>query len=368
MMTRRQTLLFAAAATAGLSASHHRGRAAGPPARAAGFWYPEETEPHERTFMQWPANAAIHDDPDFLEDIQKTIAKIANTIAEFEPVVMLAAAQHHGAIRKQASDKVELWDIPTDDLWCRDSGPSFVVDGKGGLAITQFNFNGWGNKQTHNADGKIAARIAERMGLPVFDAGLVGEAGGVETDGHGTLIAHESSFVNINRNRSNKTEIERMLLDTMGARKMVWAPGIIGADITDYHIDALVRFVKPGQLLIQMGDKIDHDDPWSVAAFETRDILAAATDAEGRKLDMVILPEPHDIRVDSADFVSSYVNYYVCNGAVIAAEFGDREADERAAAILGKLYPGREIITLNIDPVGEVGGGIHCATHEQPKV
>ncbi len=83
---------------------------------------------------------------------------------------------------------------------------------------------------------------------------------------------------------------------------------------------------------------------------------------------MVILPEPHDIRVDSADFVSSYVNYYVCNGAVIAAEFGDREADERAAAILGKLYPGREIITLNIDPVGEVGGGIHCATHEQPKV
>ncbi len=117
-----------------------------------------------------------------------------------------------------------------------------------------------------------------------------------------------------------------------------------------------------------MGDKIDPDDPWSAAAFETHDILAAATDVEGRKLDMVILPEPYDIRASSRDFVSSYVNYYVCNGAVIAAEFGDREADERAAAILGKLYPGREIVTLNIDPLGEVGGGIHCATHEQPKV
>ena len=368
MMTRRQTLLGAAAAAVAMSTQSQRGQAEGQSARSAGFWYPEETEPHERTFMQWPVNPAVYDDPDFLDDIQKTIAKIANTIAEFEPVVMLAAAQHHRAVRKLVSRNVELWDIPTDDLWCRDSGPSFVVNGKGGLAVTQFNFNGWGNKQTHGADGQIAARIAERLGLQVFDTGLVGEAGGVETDGHGTLIAHESTFVNGNRNRGSKAEIEKMLLDTMGARKMIWAPGIIGADITDYHIDALARFVKPGQLVIQMGDKIDPDDPWSAAAFETHDILAAATDAEGRKLDMVILPEPYNIRSKSHDFVSSYVNYYVCNGAVIAAEFGDRKADERAAAILGKLYPGREIVTLNIDPVGEVGGGIHCATHEQPKV
>ena len=367
MLTRRQTLLFSAAA-AGFSMLPCRGQAAVTSARAAGFWYPEETEPHERTFMQWPVNPAVYDDPDFLYDIQKTIAKIANTIVKFEPVVMLAASQHHRAIHKLVSGNVELWDIPTDDLWCRDSGPSFVIDGKGGLAITQFNFNGWGNKQTHKADGQIAGRIAERMGLKVFDARLTGEAGGVETDGHGTLIAHESSFINSNRNRGNKASVEQMLLDTMGARKVIWAPGISGADITDYHIDALARFIKPGQLLIQMGEKIDADDPWSIAAFETHDILAAATDAEGRKLDMVILPEPYDIRVSSADFVSSYVNYYVCNGAVIAAEFGDREADERAAATLGKLYPNREIIMLNIDPVGEVGGGIHCATHEQPKV
>lgn len=193
-MTRRQTLLGAAAAAVAMSTQSQRGQAKGQSARSAGFWYPEETEPHERTFMQWPVNPAVYDDPDFLDDIQKTIAKIANTIAEFEPVVMLAAAQHHRAVRKLVSRNVELWDIPTDDLWCRDSGPSFVVDGKGGLAVTQFNFNGWGNKQTHGADGQIAARIAERMGVQVFDTGLVGEAGGVETDGHGTLIAHESTI------------------------------------------------------------------------------------------------------------------------------------------------------------------------------
>lgn len=366
MMTRRS--LFRSAGAAGSLSLLPRGAFASGSARASGFWYPEETDPHERTFMQWPVNTSVHDDADFLFDLQGTIADIASTIAEFEPVVLLAAAQHHKAIKKLVSGAVELWDIPTDDLWCRDSGPSFVVDGKGGLAVTQFNFNGWGNKQTHGNDGKIAARVAERLGLPVFDAGLVGEAGGVETDGHGTLIAHESTFINPNRNKGSKAEIEAMLLETMGAKKMIWAPGIKGADITDYHIDALARFVKPGQVLIQMGEEVDAQDPWSVSAFETHDILAQATDADGRKLELVLLPEPYDIRIDSPDFVSSYVNYYVCNGAVIAAEFGDKAADAEAAEILADLYPGREIVMLNIDAVGEVGGGIHCATHEQPKV
>ena len=364
-MTRRS--LFRTAAAAGGMAFLPRGAFAGG-ARASGFWYPEETDPHERTFMQWPVNPAVYDDPDFLFDLQGTIADIANTIAEFEPLVMLAAAEHHKAIRKRVSGQVELWDTPTDDLWCRDSGPSFVVDGKGGLAVTEFNFNGWGGKQVHGNDGGIAARVAERLGLQVFDVGLVGEAGGVETDGLGTLIAHESTFINPNRNKGSKAEVEAKLLETMGAEKVIWAPGIREADITDYHIDALARFVKPGQVLIQMGEEVDPDDPWSVAAFETHDILASATDTEGRALELVVIPEPWDIRVDSPDFVSSYVNYYVCNGAVIAAEFGDEAADAEAAAILARLYPGREIVMLNVDAVGEVGGGIHCATHEQPKV
>lgn len=367
MMTRRSLIRSAAVSASGLWLGVGGARAQ-TTARSAGFWYPEETDPHDRTFMQWPVNRQVYDDAGFLVDLQATIADIANSIAEFEPVVLLAAAEHHRAVRKLVSGNVDLWDIPTDDLWCRDSGPSFVVDGKGGLAITQFNFNGWGNKQVHGNDGRIAARVAEKLGLPIFDTGLVGEAGGVETDGHGTLIAHESTFINKNRNTGSKSEIEAMLLGTMGAHKMIWAPGIKGADITDYHIDALARFVKPGQVVIQMGTEPDPDDPWSVSAFETHDILAGATDAEGRRLDLVILPEPYDIRVDSPDFVSSYINYYVCNGAVIAAEFGDKKADDEAAEILTDLYPGREIVMLNVDAVGEVGGGIHCATHEQPKV
>ena len=212
MMSRRRLLRFAAAV--GGSALLPNGVQAATSARAAGFRIPEETDPHERTFMQWPVSRAVCDDPDFLFNLLGTIADITNTISEFEPVVMLADAKHHRAIKRLVSRGVELWDIPTDNLWARDSGPSFVVDGKGGLAMTQFNFNGWGGKQVHDRDGQVAARVAERLGLPMFDAGLVGEAGGVESDGHGTLIAHESSWVNPNRNAGTKAQVEQMLLET----------------------------------------------------------------------------------------------------------------------------------------------------------
>ena len=342
--------------------------AAAPSAAAAGFFYPDEADPHLRTFMQWPVNREIHTSAEFLSDLQQSIADIANTIVAFEPVVLLMDKSHVQSARKRLSSAVEVWEIPTDDLWCRDSGPSFVIDGKGGLAMTQFNFNGWGNKQRHTNDGLVAPRLAERLGLQSFNNGIIGEAGGFEVDGAGTLIAHESSWVNPNRNSGSKKQVERLLLEALGAKKIIWAPGIKGADITDYHIDALARFIEPGHVLIQMGIKVDHADPWSRAAHETHRILASATDAMGRPMRLTVIPEPVEIRVDTADFVSSYVNYYVCNGAVIAAEFGDKGTDEKAATLLAKLYPGRKIVMLNVDPLGEAGGGIHCATHEQPKV
>jgi agmatine deiminase len=209
--------------------------------------------------------------------------------------------------------------------------------------------------------------VASRLGLKIYANGVAGEGGGIETDGAGTLLAHESSWVNRNRNKGSKDEVERLLLDALGAEKMIWAPGVKGADITDFHIDALARFVKPGQVVIQLGDTIDRSDPWSVAAFETYGILKSARDAQGRKLEIVVLRDPVRIRSRSRDFVSSYVNYYVCNGAVIGAEFGDDTADAAAKTVLEQLYPGRVVVSLNVDPIGEAGGGIHCATQQQPR-
>nr|WP_294846182.1 agmatine deiminase family protein [uncultured Sphingomonas sp.] len=327
---------------------------------------PLESEPHERTLMQWPVSLKVYDRPSLLR-VQQAIARIANTISNYEPVAMMADKRYHAAARKLLNPRVELWDIPTDDLWCRDSGPTFVRRADGTLAISHIQFNGWGNKQPHANDAGIAARVAQRLGLPLIESGLVGEQGGVEHDGAGTLLAHASCWDNSNRNRLPRAAIERRLLRAIGGRKMIWAPGIKGKDITDYHIDALARFVGPGKVLIQLSEEIDPDDPWSVSGHETLRILQRSTDASGRPLDIVRLPDPLDIRATSDDFVSSYVNYYVCNGAVIAAQFGDAAVDALALEQLQQLYPGRVVEMLDVDAIGESGGGIHCATQQQPK-
>lgn len=333
------------------------------------FWMPEEADPHERTFMQWPVSRKVHSDPVFLDMLQQSIADVANAIAAFEPVVMLMDKRFEKKARRKLSDGVEIWNIPTDDLWCRDSGPCFVRNEAGALALRHYNFNGWGGKQVHGNDGEIAASVAERLGLDLLDNGLVGEPGGLESDGAGTVIAHESSWVIANRNGGSKAEIEKLILEAVGGQKMIWAPGVKDKDITDYHIDALARFTAPGTILIQLPDEEDiTDDPFAAAAYETHDILEAASDANGKAFDLEILPQPYDIRVSAEEFVASYVNYYVCNGAVIAAQFGDAEADTEAKDTLSRLYPGRDVIMLNVDPIGECGGGIHCATQQQPKI
>ena len=320
-----------------------------------------EDGPQEMAVMQWPVSREVYSDKVFLDIVQATIADIANAISDFQPVVMLADAKYHNSARAHLSTQVTLWDIPTEDLWARDSGPIVVTDGKGNRAVRHIQFNGWGDRQAHAQDGKIAQRMAERLGLPLLPSVLRGEAGGVEQDGHGLLIAHESSWVNNNRNPGmTRDTVGAALLDAYGADHILWAPGLRDEDITDYHIDSLVRLTGPGRALINMPKRLDLDDPFHAATAQTLDVLKAT----GLAIDVIYEPERR--RVKSVDFVASYANYYVCNGAVIAAQFGDAETDAAAVAVLQKQYPGREVVALNVDALAEIGGGIHCATHEVP--
>ena len=331
-------------------------------ARSQGaFYVPSEEQRHERSFMQWPVSRRVYPDNVFLGMVQRTIADIANVISEFEPVTLLAAGVHHGRIRRMVSARVELWDVETEDLWCRDSGPIFVVSDTGNMAVLDIAFNGWGKKQVHQKDSLIAFAVAERLNLPLVKTGLVGEAGGIEQNGQGILVAHESSWVNENRNPSlSRDQIERSLLLAYGAEKMVWSAGLSGMDITDYHIDSLVRFTGPMRMLANLPEYPKEDDPFFTAARATIDLLRE------NGLEVEILPEPHLPRVESHDFVAAYVNYYVCNGAVVAPQFGDERTDRLAVDTLQRHFPEREIITLNVDPWGELGGGIHCATQQMP--
>jgi agmatine deiminase len=322
---------------------------------------PPEEARHEATFMQWPVTREVYDNHRFREDVQDTILRLANAIAAFEPVILLADAQHHGDLAGRVSADVELWDIPSDDLWARDAGPLFTALSGGGQAISHIRFNGWGNRQGHHNDGRIAERVAERLDLPLIESGLVGEPGGVETDGHGLLMAHVSSWLQENRNPGlSLEEIGTRLMAAYGAERIIWAPGAAGLDITDYHIDSLARFTGPGRVLINLPPDPDPGDPFQAAALETQGIL----EAEG--LEIEVIDEPRRPRVRSRDFVASYVNYYVCNGAVMLAEFGDRDADDAASEAIARAYPDRELVTLNVDALGELGGGIHCATQQWP--
>lgn len=353
----RRSFLKGGVALGAIGLTGTRAMATDPPS----LYVPPEEDPHDRTFMQWPASRRVHRDPVFLEMLQETIAEIANTVAAFEPVVMLAAKSDHAAARRRLSSNVALWDIPTEDLWCRDSGPLFAKTDSGALVVSHIQFNGWGNKQVHMRDGAVAEQIAERLGIERVPSGVVGEAGGVEHDGHGLLMAHESSWVNKNRNPGlSRDDIEGRLLRAYGAERMIWAPGVWGEDITDYHIDALARFTGPGRVLINLPKETDWDDPFHGAALETLEVL------QGERLSVDIIPEPDFRRVKSIDFVASYANYYVCDGGVVAAQFGDAETDEIARQALQRHYPGRDIVLLNVDPLGEVGGGIHCATQQMP--
>ena len=168
----------------------------------------------------------VYPDRYHLKQVQKTIATIANTISAFEPVIMSTDAAFHASARKLLSDHVELWNIPTNESWCRDSGPIIAFDDSDQHVLSHIRFNGWGNKQPHNHDALIAKRVAAALDFNAISSDLVGEACGIETNDAGTLIAHESSWINDYRNPTlTKDQISKRLLAAYGADRIMWSKG-----------------------------------------------------------------------------------------------------------------------------------------------
>ncbi|MCG8686361.1 MAG: agmatine deiminase family protein [Desulfobacterales bacterium] len=332
-------------------------------------WYmPDEGEPHHRTWMAFGASNNIwgkHLTP----EVQRNLANIALTIAKYEPVSMLVRQSDFAIAKQLMGSKVELVVCPLDDLWMRDMGPVFVVTEDGEKKTIDFNFNGWGEKQKFHNDAKVARFVADFIGTNHTISKLILEGGGIEVDGQGTAIITESCILNDNSNPAvSKAECEKELKHLLGLEKIIWLPGIKGKDITDGHTDFYARFTTPGVVVAAYDP-----DPQSFDHAVTKrhlEILRTAIDAYGRKLDVVVLEAPSQIRDKYAndDFAAGYINFYVCNGAVIAPEFGDKKADADAKQKLTQLFPNREIILLNIDGIAAGGGGIHCTTQQEPRV
>jgi|OM-RGC.v1.004242658 agmatine deiminase (EC 3.5.3.12) len=329
---------------------------------------PDESDPHLRTWMAFGASRDIWGH-ELLFEVQRNLATIALSIAQYEPVSMLVRQSDLALARRLMGNKVDLIVSPLDDLWIRDSGPVFVVTKSGDKAAVDFNFNGWGDKQDYEHDAKVAAFVARNADVPRILTDLVLEGGGIEVDGHGTAIITESCVLNENRNPGvSKRECEQELKRLLGLNKIIWLPGIKGKDITDGHTDFYARFARPGVVVVGYDP-----DPYSFDHAVTKrhlEILRKATDAKGRKLEIITLEAPTRIREEYAsdDFAAGYINYYVCNGAVIAPEFGDPRTDAAAKRQLQKAFPERDVIQINIDAIAAGGGGIHCTTQQEPRV
>ncbi|MER7755144.1 agmatine deiminase family protein [Kitasatospora sp. NPDC097643] len=349
------------------------------PAQAASWRVPGEDETHNRTWMAWPSSSVIWGS--LLSKIQSDIARLAVEIAKYEPVIMCAdgASAASRARSLCGSTVTVISSIPVADCWMRDTGPLFRVDGAGGLDAFGLNFNAWGENATsfyglpasaYDKDRTVAQNVAGYLGVPFAKASVVGEGGGVECDGDGTLMATESCWVNANRNPGmTRDQIEAELLSRFGASKMIWLPGVTGKDVTDGHIDGTARFVRPGVVMVQLAGAV-RPDVWTANAQAIHDVLVNSTDARGRALQVIAIEGPDTLpRIPQGrqqQFLSSYMNWAVTNRAVITTQFGDTAKDAAAKAAIESAF-GRPVVQLNLDNLyGNGGGGAHCVTMQEP--
>lgn len=334
---------------------------------------PEEGELHLKTWMSFVANDYIWSKRQ-MPEVKRNLALIAKTIAKYEPVSMLVSPYDYdeavsllGGLESHKYP-IDLIEFTTDDLWLRDTGPTFVIDGKGRKYAIDFNFNGWGEKQEYSHDTKVAKFIAQKSNTFLQETELVLEGGSFEIDGHGTAILTKSCVLNKNRNPYlNQTQIEEELKALLGIRKIIWLEGIKGKDITDGHTDFYARFSKKGEVLVSR-DNYKGSYDYQVTR-DNIEILRNSTDADDNKLKVIVLNTPDIIneQYGVSDFAAGYIGYYVCNNAVIMQSFGDEVADQNTKDILIKAFPNRVVEQIAIDGIASGGGSIHCATQQEPR-
>lgn len=355
--------------------------------RADGYRMPAEWAPHSQTWMIWPQR------PDNWRDgadpAQAAFAAVARAIARFEPVsVGASAAQYANACAQLAAPEIRVVELSSDDAWVRDTGPTFVVDGAGGLRGVDWAFNAWGGLDgglysDWQRDDEVAQKILQLERCPRYRTeGFVLEGGAIHVDGEGTLLTTEECLLNRNRNpHLNRAQIEAMLGEHLGIDTVIWLPHGLFNDETDGHVDNFCCFVRPGEVLLAWTE--DPEDPNYPRCRAALQVLENSRDARGRALTVHRMPIPGPIfasaeecagvvmvegsqpRDPSIRLAGSYVNFLIVNGGIIAPRFDDPK-DEEAEAILTRLFPEREVVMVPGREILLGGGNIHCITQQQP--
>jgi len=332
-----------------------------------GFYMPAEWAPHLRAWICWPCRMEAWGGPEAILRAKQAYARVARAISSFEPVVM-AVRQHDMAEAKLAcAGKVEFFEVPLDDSWSRDFGPTFLLGSRGARAGVQWQFNAWGNKyRPFDQDAEFATRLLKHLDVPVYKAPFVCEGGAIHVDGEGSLLTTDQCLLNPNRNPDlTPQEIEEGLALFTGARRIIWLGEGFSDEETDGHVDNIACFVGPGRVLI--GIPAAKSDPDWGPVMEAARRLRAERDAEGRRLEVIDIEQPLETRRDwrGRPLAASYVNFYLPNGGVVMPGFNDKN-DEKARAVIADCFPGRDILQIEVLDLVEGGGGIHCITQQEP--
>ena len=321
---------------------------------------PAEFARHSRTVICWPARPEIYGSR--LPEAQTAHAALANTISGYEPVTMIANPQDLSAARKACAENVDVVALEIDDAWFRDSGPNYVIE-SGELIATCWTFNGWGEKFVpFDRDATIATRWAAHAGHKTRKINMVLEGGSLNVDGAGTLITTEQCLLHPNRNpKLSRDQIAERLCSELGQQRVVWLPfGLALDDDTDGHVDNVAAFIGEKTVIMQgCEDKNEAD----FSRCETN--ISVAKDAGLTVHEIPVLPY---VVTDSVRAAVPYLNFYICNDAVIVPVCG-HDADSEMLALLGEFIPDRDIIGLEIGEIlSRGGGGIHCITQQIPAI
>ena len=342
-----------------------------------GYSFPPEWYPHAGTWFSWPRPEGISF-PDRYHLIPQTMARIVREIAPREAVhINVPNTNWEFIVRMQLgeygcpTDNVHFHYINTNESWCRDHGPAFVLrrkrTGRIEAAIVDWGFNAWGGKYPqYEDDDQVPTRVAAELKLPVFHPGIIMEGGSVDFNGAGTILTTESCLLNTNRNpHLTRRQIENRLKKYYGQKHVAWLMGGIEGDDTDGHIDDVARFVNETTVVIGLEE--DPRDPNYQILQENLAQLRALTDQDGRPFNVVELPMPGVVEHAGQRLPATYVNFYYINGAMLVPIYGHRKNDRKALQILQDLHPGREIIGIDCTELIWGLGAIHCLTQQQPR-
>lgn len=353
-----------------------------------GYYMPAEFEEHSCCWMIWPervdnwrlcAKPAMH-----------AFTEVAKVISKYESVKMCVSKNSFEIAKLMLPSDIELIVIDSDDAWMRDIGPTFIKNKDRSIRAIDWGFNAWGGfvdglYYPWDKDEELASKICELESIEYYSVkNLVLEGGSFHTDGEGTLIVTEECLLHKSRNpHLSKQEIEEILKTYLNVEKVLWLPYGIYNDETNGHVDNILHYCSPGEVVIAWTD--DRDDVQYERSLKCYEYLSNCTDAKGRKFRIHKLHLPTPITVTKEDvegivikegthqrevghrLVASYVNFYLANNAVILPIFNDLKYDKLAVDKLKEIFPNREIETVYAKEIILGGGSIHCITQQQPK-